>query len=78
VATLNFAIPIAGPRGKGRIRVVAYKNEVWRFTLLQVYVEGQLQPIDLLSTPATTRAGFLILNAELGAIRGGSSLMFKA
>jgi hypothetical protein len=46
----NFAIPISGPRGKGRIRVVAYKDGIWRFTRLQVYVEGLLQPIDLLAT----------------------------
>jgi len=45
----NFSIPISGPRGKGRIRVVAYKNQVWRFTYLQVYVLGQSQAIDLLS-----------------------------
>ena len=52
----NFAIPISGPRGKGRIRVVAYKNGVWRFTSLQVYVEGQTQPIDVLSIhPAPER-----------------------
>ena len=46
----NFAIPISGPRGKGRIRMVAYKDGVWRFTCLQVYVEGLLQPIDLLQS----------------------------
>lgn len=45
----NFSIPISGPRGKGRIRVVANKNEVWRFTSLQVYVQGQRQVIDLIS-----------------------------
>jgi hypothetical protein len=45
----NFSIPISGPRGKGRIRVVAYKNEVWRFTYLQVYVDGHSQALDLLS-----------------------------
>ena len=45
----NFSIPISGPRGKGRIRVVASKSGVWRFTYLQVYVDGQSNSIDLLS-----------------------------
>lgn len=45
----TFAIPVSGSRGRGRIRVIAYKNGIWRFTCLQVYVEGQSQPIDLLS-----------------------------
>jgi Cytochrome oxidase complex assembly protein 1 len=45
----SFTIPIAGPRGKGRIQVVANKNEVWRFTCLRVFVDGQPQAIDLLS-----------------------------
>jgi amino acid transporter len=44
----NFSIPISGRRGKGQIRVVAYKAGVWRFTFLQVYVEGQMGSIDLL------------------------------
>jgi amino acid transporter len=43
----NFSIPISG-RGRGQIRVVAYKAGVWRFTFLQVYVEGQMGSIDLL------------------------------
>jgi len=46
----NFSIPISGTRGKGHIRVVATKNGVWRFSFLQVYVDGQQQCIDLLST----------------------------
>jgi hypothetical protein len=45
----NFAIPISGPRGKGRIRVIASKDGSWRFTCLQVYVDGQSHPVDLLS-----------------------------
>lgn len=45
----NFSIPISGPRGKGQVRVVAYKAGVWKFTFLQVYVEGQMGSIDLLS-----------------------------
>ena len=45
----NFSIPISGARGKGRIRVVANKNEVWRLTILQVYVQGRSEAIDLLS-----------------------------
>lgn len=45
----DFSIPIKGPRDRGRIRVVAHKNQVWRFTCLQVYVEGPARWIDLLS-----------------------------
>ena len=46
----NLSIPISGPRGKGTIRAVAFKNAgVWRFTVLQVNVEGQSESIDLLS-----------------------------
>ena len=48
----NFSIPISGPRGKARIRVVAYKNGSWRFNCLQVYVHGQSQTIDLLAIPS--------------------------
>ena len=46
----NLSIPIFGPRGKGAIRAVAYKSgDVWRFTYLQVNVEGQPAGIDLVS-----------------------------
>ena len=45
----NLSIPIAGPRSKGVIRVVASKNRVWRFSCLQVEIQGQPGTIDLLS-----------------------------
>jgi len=46
----NLSIPITGPTGKGTIRAVAFKSGgVWRFTVLQVNVEGRNEPIDLLS-----------------------------
>ena len=46
----NLSIPISGPRGKALIRAVAYKTGgVWRFTCLQVSVEGASGNIDLLS-----------------------------
>jgi hypothetical protein len=46
----NLLIPISGPRGKGAIRAVANKTGgVWRFTYLQVSVDGQPASIDLLS-----------------------------
>ena len=46
----NLSIPISGPRGKGTIRAVANKTGgVWRFTYLQVTVNGQPGNIDLLS-----------------------------
>ena len=47
----DLSIPISGPKGKATIRAVASKNAgEWRFSWLQVVVEGQ-EPIDLLSTP---------------------------
>jgi hypothetical protein len=46
----NFSIPISGPKGKGSIRAVAYKSGgVWRFTYLQVSINGEPESIDLLS-----------------------------
>ena len=45
----DLSIPISGPRGKAVIRAVADKNRVWRFSYLQVIVEGQSENIDLLS-----------------------------
>jgi hypothetical protein len=46
----NLSLPISGPRGKGAIRAVANKSGgVWRFTYLQVSVDGQPTSIDLLS-----------------------------
>ena len=53
--TADFTIPISGPRGKGRIRVVALKDYFWKLTCLQVYIDGQPQPIDLLSTQPLLR-----------------------
>lgn len=46
----NISIPISGPRGRGLIRAVAIKSSgIWRFTYLQVSVNGQPGCIDLLS-----------------------------
>jgi Cytochrome oxidase complex assembly protein 1 len=46
----DLSIPVSGPRGKGVIRAVAVKSEgVWRFTTLQVNIEGESEPLDLLS-----------------------------
>lgn len=45
----NLSIPISGPKAKGVIRAVGYKSAgVWKFTSLQVYVEGSPECIDLL------------------------------
>ncbi|MGC2447888.1 MAG: cytochrome c oxidase assembly factor Coa1 family protein [Candidatus Sulfotelmatobacter sp.] len=52
----NFSIPISGPHGKGRIRVVAHKNGGWRFTCLQVSVQGQTQIIDVLAVQPPARS----------------------
>lgn len=54
----NFSIPISGPAGKGRIRVVAYKDGLWKFSCLQVYVEGPPRAIDLLSVQTPQERDF--------------------
>jgi len=54
----DLSIPISGPRGKGVIRAVASKNGVWRFTLLQVKIEGQSEAIDLLSIQPPAECDF--------------------
>ncbi len=55
----NLSIPISGPRGKGAIRAVAYKTGgVWRFTYLQVAVQGQPACIDLLSVQPPAERDF--------------------
>ena len=46
----DLSIPISGPRGKAVIHAVAVKSGgVWRFSVLQVNVEGQPEGVDLLS-----------------------------
>ena len=46
----NLIIPISGPRGRGRIHLVAQNSGgVWRFTHLQVELANQSAGIDLLS-----------------------------
>ncbi|MGO9088154.1 MAG: cytochrome c oxidase assembly factor Coa1 family protein [Candidatus Sulfotelmatobacter sp.] len=55
----NLSIPISGPRGKGMIHAVAFKSEgAWRFTYLQVRIEGQNESIDLLSVQPPTERDF--------------------
>lgn len=45
----DLSIPIAGPRGTGRIAVRALREEgVWSFTRLWVTVDGAEAPIDLI------------------------------
>jgi hypothetical protein len=52
--TANLAIPVSGPRGRGRIRAVAVKSGgVWRFTYLTVEVRSPAAYIDLLSLQQT-------------------------
>jgi len=45
----NLSIPISGSKGKGTIRLVAFKSGgVWRFSWLQVEVAGAANSINLL------------------------------
>jgi hypothetical protein len=53
----NILIPISGPRGKGVIHAVAAKSGVWRFSWLQVSIEGQ-SDIDLLSVSPPAERDF--------------------
>jgi hypothetical protein len=46
----DLSIPISGSRGRGTIRAVASKSGgVWRFSCLQVVVEGHRSVIDVLA-----------------------------
>ena len=46
----DVAIPLSGPRGKGKLYVLAKKSAgQWNFETLQVEIEGESQRIDLLS-----------------------------
>jgi hypothetical protein len=54
----NLVIPISGPRGKGTIRAAAKKSGTWKFTSLTVTIEGQPEPIDLLSVQAPSERDF--------------------
>jgi hypothetical protein len=47
--TANLDIPLSGPRGSARLRVVATRSGgVWTFTKLEAHVDGLDEPIDLL------------------------------
>jgi Cytochrome oxidase complex assembly protein 1 len=50
VGHADLTIPISSPNGKGVIHAVANERaDVWRFVFLRVSIEGQGEPIDLLS-----------------------------
>ena len=61
----NLSIPISGPHGKGVIRALANKSGVWRFTYLQVHVDGQPENIDLLSIQPPRGTRLLSLKSRL-------------
>jgi len=51
----DFEIPITGPKGKGKIYVVAKKSAGrWSFETLEVEAEGEQERINLLLPPAPT------------------------
>jgi hypothetical protein len=53
----NLSIPVSGPKSKGTIRVVAKKIAgSWQFDTLEVDVEGDSQPINLLDAKHLTPA----------------------
>jgi len=52
----NLAIPVSGPKGKGKVYVEAKKGAgLWQFETLQVEVEGQPGRIDLLQESAAAQ-----------------------
>lgn len=45
----DFSLPVSGPKGKGRIHVVAHRREgKWEYEELELRVEGRDEAIDLL------------------------------
>ena len=54
----ELGIPISGPHGKGTIRAAATKNGTWKFTSLEVSIEGQPESIDLLSVQPPAERDF--------------------
>ena len=49
----DLAFPINGPRGEGRVYLVASKRAGrWKFELLEVEIDGRAERIDLLLDPA--------------------------
>ena len=51
--TADLNIPLSGPRGSARLRVVATRSgSVWTFTKLKAYIDGLDESIDLLATEA--------------------------
>jgi len=54
---VDLSIPLSGPKGKGTLHLVAKKSAgVWKVETLQVVVDGEMEPIDLLQ-PEETGAG---------------------
>lgn len=53
----DIAIPISGPKGDGTVYAVAIKSAgVWKFSTLEVEVEGRDQRIDLLTESEPVRS----------------------
>jgi len=51
----QMTIPISGPKGRGTIVISATRHaNRWTFQTLEVYVEGQQQPIPLMEPQAPT------------------------
>ncbi len=45
----DFVVPVSGPKNQGELRVDAVRrNEVWTFRRLELLVDDQADPIDLL------------------------------
>jgi len=45
----DISFPLSGPKGKGTLHLVAKKTAgVWKLETLQVEIEGEAEPIDLL------------------------------
>lgn len=54
----DLSIPLTGPKGKGTLHLVAKKHAgVWKIETLQVEVNGDAEPIDLLQTEESGAGG---------------------
>ncbi len=49
----KLTLPILGPKGKGKLYLIAEKRAgTWSYTLLQVVIDGSGEKIDLLASPS--------------------------
>jgi hypothetical protein len=56
----KLTLPISGPKGKGKLYIIAEKHAgTWTYTLLQLEIDGSGEKIDLLASPPVVSATLL-------------------